>query len=164
MFASADVALQRIFDKRRGPWVYIAKTSAFSYVLAMSVIGVALLSGIARAPPFDDVPFGTRVLDALIIPPLLENLVLIGFAEFFLALECKPRTIVVAIALLSACAHGIVGEWRAVSGLVLFATMTYTYLLWYESRFSKRFFITVLQHVLFNAPAVFVLGLVETFG
>lgn len=161
MFAFADVALRRIFDKRRGLWVYIAKTSVFSFGLAATLVGAALLFGLAKTRPLTSEPFRTRVLDVLIVPPLLENLILVGFAEFFLALEFKPRTIVIAIALLSACAHGIAGEWRAISGLVLFGTMAYSYLLWYEIRFSKRFFITVMQHLLFNAPALMLLAMSE---
>lgn len=164
MFAAPDVALQYVFDKRRGAWVYIAKTSVFSFLIVVPIVVVVAWTGLGT-PPEDTVePILDRFLSLLVFSPLEENLVMVGLIELFLTLGMRGRTIIAIIATLSGIAHWMTADWRAVSGVIGFGTMAYSYLHWYECRFRKRFFITVMQHVLFNTPAFVILSISQEYG
>ncbi len=141
-----------VFDKRAGALIYVLKTSIFAFTLVAAVISVAIALDLAK--PYDtqiaSVP--QEVFGALVIAPLFENICFILIAEFFLALRLGWTTVILIVASLSAVGHGIVADWRAVAGFVMFAVMTYSYLLWSEKPFGRRYLLTVAQHTLLNVP------------
>lgn len=142
-----------VFDKRYGTLPYIFKTTflslsiVFALLIPIGLIKFGLLHEEANklAPP--------TVIGLLVIAPIFENLIFIGLIEFMLAFELRVVIMVVVVALLSALAHGLAADWRALSGLVGFTTMSYAYLNWSECPFYKRYAITVGQHILFNTPS-----------
>jgi|GEM_PF-2645700 len=101
------------------------------------------------------------IVAVLVVAPLLENICIIGAIEFLKIFELKTRTMVLCIAALSGVAHMIAGGLRAFSGAIGFAIMSYSYLLWRESSFMKRYAITVGQHVLMNAPPAVMLLMLD---
>lgn len=100
-----------------------------------------------------DDPIAFQVFGALIRAPLVENILFILIVEFLLVFSLPHAVLVLIVALLSGLAQGLAADWRALSGFVLFAVMSCSYLLWSERTFSQRYNLTVAQHVLFNTPA-----------
>ena len=146
--------LRRIFERESGALAFIVKTTAFSLAVVNGLlVPIAILEYLVSRPQQLPVPIVSSAM-ALVFAPVFENLVFIGVVEFMFIFEPRRSTIVIVVAVLSAIAHGLIAEWRAVAGFVGFAVMSYSYLLWYDRSFIKRFSITVGQHVLFNVPAV----------
>ena len=145
-------ALDRAFDRRLGAVAYVLRTTLLSLATVVPVLLAAAFIVDAIAPLRADPPADATIVGALVVAPLIENVLLIGVAEFLLAFDLRTRTIVWSVALLSALTHGLADGLRAIGGGVMFATMTYTYLDWSASRFGKRYWMTVAQHVLFNLP------------
>ncbi len=155
-FAVFAAALARgfdwAFDQRRGAMAYVLRSTLLSAAVVVAVLLPAGFLVNAIVPLRDGPPPDASVVGALLVAPLFENILLVGVAEFLLAFDLRTRTIVWSVALLSGVAHGFADGLRAIGGFVMFAAMTYTYLDWYASRFAKRFWMTVAQHVLFNLP------------
>ena len=146
--------LRRIFDRDSGALPFVVKTTVFSLaVVGCLLVPIAALEYLVSRPQQSSVPIVSSAM-ALVFAPVFENLVFIGVIEFMVIFEPRRSTIVITVSLLSAIVHGLVAEWRAIAGFVGFAVMSYSYLLWYDQSFIKRFSITVGQHVLFNLPAV----------
>ncbi len=143
--------LGSVFERRRGPIVFVAVTVVFAWaVTALLLIPVALLSSPTRAQAPDLATAGAFGL--LVLGPVFENLVAVAIIESMAAYRARIRVIVLTVAAVSGAAHALYG-WRAIAGFVCFGTWTFSYLVWYDLRFWRRFALTVAQHALFNAPA-----------
>ena len=144
-----------VFDRRGGALVHTVKTTAFSYSCTLALLLPIVLFARARGDASVDQRQDLTPFDVLVAAPLIENIVMIGVVEFLLAFELPTMTIVVSVACVSGIAHGLAGEFRAVAGFIMFATMAYTYLLWSGHRFVQRYATTLVQHLLFNVPIAF---------
>jgi hypothetical protein len=147
-----------LFDRHRGALVFICKTAAFALlagVAELALIGLFKTRVLHETLPTDG---SIAIVPMLIGAPLIENLLFIAAAEAMLASNVRTSRIVISIAICASAIHAVDGLRGIVVGFNLFATMSYSYVLWRDVRFAKRYFITVMQHMLFNAPAVWLLG------
>jgi hypothetical protein len=145
-----------IYDKDRPLLIYLGWTAATAMLCSLGLLWCfsLIVPTIAEGtgPATRAVTIG-GALAAIVLIPLVENLFLIG-AIGALALEIeKKSTIILVVALLSGVLHALAHHWMFISGAILFATMSKTYLDFPHLSIWKRYWAIVAQHALFNTPA-----------
>ncbi len=140
-----------IFDKRSGLLLFALKTTVAAKACTVVLLVPVILAQLSN-PQDDHFRAEFTVMAALVFAPLFENICMVGVIEFLGLFALRWQTIVLSVAVLSGIAHYFAGGWRALGGFLMFATMAYSYLVWSELRFSKRYLLTVAQHVLSNTP------------
>ena len=155
MSALTRKAIHVVFDRSQGPIVYVARTTCVALLATALLLYAAHVAGILNEPEKPDESLAWIVLTNLVAAPLIENLLLLGLIEFLSAFALRPLSITMTVATLSALVHWLAGGWRAVAGAVMFAVMTHSYFVWNDRTMGWRYRLTVVQHLLFNAPATF---------
>ena len=145
---------RHVFAQRLGATSYVLRTALFTLLTVYPIVLTVALLQYLVSPLREAAAMPLSLVSVLLFAPFFENFVFIGMLEFLLAFQLRKSTMVLVVATLSGIAHGLVAEWRAVSGFIGFATMSYTYLDWHRSIFLKRYAMTVMQHLLFNATGV----------
>ena len=158
--------LNRLFDRQHGAIIFIAKTTLASWCLVFAIDACVFILlavvGDTSQDSNDKIPL-PPIYALLAFAPLLENFLLAGIIEFLLIFTSSRYVIVSINAVIFGIIHFLTTPGRGVAGFIGFATMAMSYLVWYESRFSKRFAIILAQHVLFNASTYALVNLGNRF-
>ena len=148
-------AIHIVFDRSQGPIVYVARTTGVALLATTLVLYAAYVAGVLNEPEDPQGSLTWIVVSSLVLAPVIENFLLFGLIEFLSAFALRPLAITMTIAALSSFSHWLAGGWRAVAGAVMFSVMTYSYFVWNDRTIGWRYRLTLAQHGLFNAPAVF---------
>lgn len=146
--------LERVVDKRRGPVVYVFRTTGFFWLAGfVPFLFVSLIGPLAPNPP-DDHPPSVAVVAALVTAPLFENFCMVIIVEFTKLFDTRrPVTVAMwAVGVPAGAIHLLRGPFNGVWAGVMFALMAYSYLAWSELPVAGRYLLTVSQHFLANAP------------
>jgi hypothetical protein len=152
--ASLRALAVRLFARDRGPVVFVARTTLFALGATMVLLFAPWVLGALDKPsPLAAETPMTILIGAIIVGPVVENLLLIGAIETLRALRTSSLGIVAVVATLSGVAHAVVGTWQVAAGVVLFAVMASSYLVHRDVPFGRRYALLLAQHALFNLPA-----------
>jgi hypothetical protein len=147
--------LDFIYDRKRPFLSYLGWTTAAAWLSSGSLLWIL---SIFFARSFEGHASSTAIdmsglITVIVVVPLLENLVMIG-AIAALELEIENHGVIVLVVALSAgVIHGFAHQWMFISGAILFASMSKTFLDFESYSIWKRYLATLAQHMAFNAPA-----------
>lgn len=145
-----------VFRRKDGAPLFVLKTTAMAWVATACVL--ALINSLYTLPdaqhPVRSIAYELTL--ALVAIPVIENLLMAGLIEPLDASGIRWQRIVAVVAVASGVAHGLVYGWRWVAGTIEFAAMAYSYLLWKDRGFVRRYALTCAQHALFNLPATLI--------
>lgn len=94
------------------------------------------------------------IVGGLILAPVIENLLMVvALALLQTVLPAHPAAMTMGV--IAAVIHAAVNSWMGIAALVQFTVMGVSYLAWKQHQGSRTaYWVTVLQHALFNTPSV----------
>lgn len=141
--------LRRLIDHER--WFIFATLTASAAWLVAAGISLPLVL-IAQPESLPDREPWIRIFSGLLLAPMIENLIMIAMirvARKFVDAKFSVAMMVAIMALI----HAIAASWMAIAASVGFLVYGASYVLWYPSGGRRAYWITVLQHAIFNLPA-----------
>lgn len=157
LLALADRFTHYVFDKRSGPAVFAIRTAAVGYAVVLLCTLPILFSNDPNPNKIAADDSLSYAISALIFAPLVENFVMICMTSLLSGLKLRTFWTVALVGAAFAWLHSFGARPQVVPGLLMFAMMSYSYLIWAERPFRNRYLITIGQHVLFNLPGTLIL-------
>lgn len=151
----AQMHLRRLVDL-----LFSAQGTATAYAWRIASYGLAwwlvtlLVLWIAEPEPLrQDLHGLIRVASAILLAPLLENLVFVALLRGIAHYLVEDRTAAAVAAVVACVLHLLVSSWRAVAALGLFYLIAASYLTWRRVRPRFAFWSGVALHAAFNLPS-----------
>lgn len=161
--ASSSSSLHRftrwLFRTDSGIATHVLRTVAFMLLMNVIVSSVASMWEGPFGPPMpiDSIP--VLILIAVVLVPLLENIIAIGLAALIARRLSRPLAIGITALLI-----GLTHQWGVgpiTTATIAFVIMLHSYDAWHMRPFRFRYLLTVAQHMFVNAavtPVYFVIG------
>lgn len=139
----------RLIDHQRW-FVFVMLTAPAAWLIAAGIALPFVLTAQPESLP-DREPW-VRILSGLLFAPAIENLIMIamiGVARHF----CDAKLSVALMVVLMALIHAVAASWMAIAACVGFLVYGVSYVLWHPSGSRRAYWVTVMQHAIFNLPA-----------
>lgn len=141
--------LRRLIAHERW-FLFAVLTAPVAWLVAASIALPFIL--VAQPESLPDRDGWPRILSGLLFAPVVENLIMIamiGVARHF----CSAKLSVAIMVCVMAVVHAMAASWMAIAASVAFLVYGASYVAWQPSGGRRAYWITVLQHAIFNLPA-----------
>jgi membrane protease YdiL (CAAX protease family) len=153
-----ETLLRWFFAKDSGGVLYAVRTALFALVCIAVVLGSSSwFFDLDASPP--EGSLAQVAFLAFIAAPLLENLLILAIVAGLRRLRWSTVTTLVGVAVAGFIVHVGVDLARAISGTIGFCVIGYAFIDWSSVTWTRRYWISVLQHALMNVPATVALAL-----
>lgn len=151
MFAPSRFFTRLVAQDR---WLsFVLLTAPLTWLLAVAVVLPWLLAAHPGPPPERSGWWG--VFSGLVFAPVLENLIMVAILAVARNRYSDRASVAIMVGV-AAVAHALISPWVAIAASFAFAIYGISYVWWHASGAPRAYWITVLQHAIFNLPATLI--------